>query len=99
MVVLQNDARIARERASSLANGVSALANSGVVTKDSRTKLGGNDKAKEVIDKAQTLSTQLGSVLTSMSQNIQTVSSSFRAMDTQLGNQLKSTGFSLNEPE
>lgn len=99
MVVLQNDARIARERSSSLANGVSALANSGVVTKDSRTKLGGNDKAKEVIDKAQTLSTQLGSVLTSMSQNIQTVSSSFQAMDAQLGNQLKSTGFSLNEPE
>lgn len=99
MVVLQNDAGTARERANSLANGVSSLNSSGVVSKDGQTKLGGNDKAKEVIDRAQELSTQLGNTMMTMSQNIQSVSSSFQAMDRQIGNQIKSTGFSLNEPK
>lgn len=99
MVVLQNDVQVAGDRATSLANGVQALSSSGTVMTDAQTRLGGNEEAKKVIAKSQELSFRIGSVLTAMSQNIQSVSSSFQAMDTELGNQLKSTGFSLNDPE
>ncbi|MGT2964014.1 TIGR04197 family type VII secretion effector [Streptococcus acidominimus] len=99
MVVLQNDTSTAGERATALANGVSALVSSGSVMLDFQTKLGGNEQAKEAIAKSQELASQLGTILSSMSSNIQSVSASFQAMDAQLGVQLQSTGFSLNEPK
>lgn len=98
MVVLQNDRYTAQECATSLSNGLSSLTSSGAVTKDSETKLGGNTKAQEVIDKSHELSVQVGQVLVSMAQHIQSVSSSFQAMDAELGSQLKNTGFSINGP-
>ncbi|MFU2164769.1 TIGR04197 family type VII secretion effector, partial [Streptococcus pluranimalium] len=50
MALLQNDVFTAREYATSIAKGVSSLSGSGTVTKDSQSKLGGNDRAKSVID-------------------------------------------------
>ncbi|MFU2164804.1 TIGR04197 family type VII secretion effector, partial [Streptococcus pluranimalium] len=50
MALLQNDVSTAREEATSIAKGVSSLSGSGTVSKDSQSKLGGNDRAKSVID-------------------------------------------------
>lgn len=105
MVLLQNDVTTAGERATALANGVSSLSSSGTVSKDEQTKLGGNDKAKSVIDASYDVSKAVARAIGQMSQNIRSVSSEFQAMDKQIGDQLQElnqvnrTGFTINGPK
>lgn len=104
MIVLQNDVTTAQTRATAIAQGIQTLANAGVVMKDSQTTVVGNTmNANSAIDLSQNVSTQVASVLLSMSQDIQSVSAAFQAMDVQLGHQLrnleKSREFSLNDPK
>lgn len=102
MVLLQNDVTTAGERATALANGVSSLSSSGAVSKDEQTKLGGNDKAKSVIDASYDVSKAISQAIQQMSRNIRSVSSEFEAMDKQIGsqlnelNQVNRTGFTIN---
>ncbi|HFI0083331.1 TPA: TIGR04197 family type VII secretion effector [Streptococcus suis] len=105
MVLLQNDVTTASERATALANGVSSLSSSGTVSKDEQTKLGGNDKAKSVIDASYDVSKAVARAIGQMSQNIRSVSSEFQVMDKQIGgqlqelNQVNRTGFTINGPK
>ncbi|MEY8462312.1 TIGR04197 family type VII secretion effector [Streptococcus merionis] len=102
MVVLQNDIQTAGENAASLAKGISSLTSSGTVTKDNRSRIGGNDRAKSVIDASYDVSKAISQAIEQMSHNIRSVSSEFEAMDKQLGTQLQqlertnSMEFSLN---
>lgn len=102
MVLLQNDSQAAGNSATSLASGVSSLASSGTTSKDSRSRISGNDRAKSVIDASYDVSNAISQAIEQMSHNIRSVSSEFVAMDNQLGNQLKqldqtnSLEFSLN---
>lgn len=105
MALLQNDVFTAREEATSIAKGVSSLSGSGTVSKDSQSKLGGNDRAKSVIDASYDVSKSVARAIEQMSQNIRNVSNEFETMDDQIGTQLRelkqvnSTGFTLNGPK
>lgn len=105
MALLQNDVSTAREEATSIAKGVSSLSGSGTVSKDSQSKLGGNDRAKSVIDASYDVSKSVARAIEQMSQNIRSVSSDFEAMDKQIGgqlqerNQVNRTGFTINGPK
>ena len=101
MTVLQNSTETARQCATALSSAVSTLGSSGAVTKDTRTTIAGNTQsAYQAIDLSQSISTQIAGIISSMSQNIQSVSSQFQAMDTSMGQQLSnldaSRGFTIN---
>ena len=102
MLPLQNDTTTAAQRATTIANAISALTNSGIITKDSKTTVAGNLGAHSAIDLVKTTEKQMVEVVSSMSKNIHSLSSSFQAMDQQLGTNFStldnaSTRFSLNE--
>lgn len=102
MTILQNDVSVASQRASELAGAVRSLSSSGSVNLDGQTTLIGNTQsAHQAIALSQSVSLQMGQVIDAMCQNIQSVSSSFQAMDSQLGQELSKitcqTRFSLND--
>ncbi|MGT2772381.1 TIGR04197 family type VII secretion effector [Streptococcus marimammalium] len=102
MSVLQNNTTLASQRATELANGISNLVTSGTVTKDMRTTVAGNIRAQKAIELVKSTESQIANIILTMSGNINSLSSSFQAMDKQLGSQLSkfdkpATRFTLNE--
>lgn len=101
---LKSNIALASQRASALATATSAISSAGSITKDSQTNVAGNISASSAIDLAQTTANQMSDVITSMSSNIQNLSSAFQAMDKQLSVQLsrisdEARRFSLNDQE
>ena len=56
MVEIKNDLLAATEQSSMLASAISELDNSNSVTKDTQSKISGNDRAKELIEKSLDIS-------------------------------------------
>ena len=52
MVEIKNDLLVATEQSSMLSSAISELDNSNSVTKDTQSKISGNEKAKELIEKS-----------------------------------------------
>lgn len=102
MVELKNNAALAVQRATALEIATSAISSGNIIIKDSHTTVAGNTNASSAIDLAQTMAIQMSEAITSMSSNINSLSSAFQAMDQQLSTQLsrisdEARRFSLND--
>ena len=104
MVEIKNDILVATEQSALLSKAVSDLDNITEVAKDMQSKLNGNEKAKELIEKSFDISKAVSQVMKTMSNNLLTTSQSFQEKDVQLENQIdnlqlgNNEGFTLNGP-
>lgn len=104
MVEIKNDLLVATEQSSMLASAISELDNSNSVTKDTQSKISGNEKAKELIEKSLDISKAVSQAMKTMSNNLLMTSQSFHEKDVQLENQIdnlqlgNNEGFTLNGP-
>lgn len=104
MVEIKNDLLVATEQSSMLSSAISELDNSNSVTKDTQSKISGNEKAKELIEKSLDISKAVSQVMKTMSNNLLMTSQSFHEKDVQLENQIdnlqleNNEGFTLNGP-
>lgn len=104
MVEIKNDLLAATEQSSMLASAISELDNSNSVTKDTQSKISGNDRAKELIEKSLDISKAVSQVMKTMSNNLLMTFQSFHEKDVQLENQIdnlqleNNEGFTLNGP-
>lgn len=104
MVEIKNDLLVATEQSSMLSSAISELDNSNSVTKDTQSKINGNERAKELIEKSFDISKAVSQVMKTMSNNLLMTSQSFHEKDVQLENQIynlqlgKNEGFTLNGP-
>lgn len=104
MVEIKNDLLVATEQSSMLSSAISELDNSNSVTKDTQSKISGNDKAKELIEKSLDISKAVSQVMKTMSNILLMTSQSFHEKDVQLENQIdnlqleNNEGFTLNGP-
>ena len=104
MVEIKNDLLVATEQSSMLSSAISELDNSNSVTKDMQSKINGNEKAKELIEKSFDISKAVSQVMKTMSNNLLMTSQSFHEKDVQLENQIdnlqlgNNEGFTLNGP-
>lgn len=104
MVEIKNDLLVATEQSSMLSSAISELDNSNSVTKDTQSKISGNDKAKELIEKSLDISKAVSQAMKTMSNNLLMTSQSFHEKDVQLENQIdnlqlgNNEGFTLNGP-
>lgn len=103
MTLIQNDATLASERATALANAVSALSSIGDILQDHRTTVLGNAQAHAMIEQSRGTALSMAKVISSMSSNIQSVSDQFQAVDRDLKSQFAgleaSRRFRLNDLE
>lgn len=104
MVEIKNNLLVATEQSSMLSSAISELDNSNSVTKDTQSKISGNDKAKELIEKSLDISKAVSQAMKTMSNNLLMTSHSFHEKDVQLENQIdnlqlgNNEGFTLNGP-
>lgn len=104
MVEIKNDILVATEQSALLSKAVSDLDNTKEVAKDMQSKLNGNEKAKELIEKSFDISKAVSQVMKTMSNNLLMTSQSFHEKDVQLENQIdnlqlgNNEGFTLNGP-
>lgn len=104
MVEIKNDLLVATEQSSMLSSAISELDNSNSVTKDTQSKISGNEKAKELIEKSLDISKAVSQAMKTMSNNLLMTSQSFHEKDVQLENQIdnlqlgNNEGFTLNGP-
>mgnify|MGYP000846412667 FL=1 len=104
MVEIKNDLLVATEQSSMLSSAISELDNSNSVTKDTQSKISGNDRAKELIEKSLDISKAVSQAMKTMSNNLLMTSQSFHEKDVQLENQIdnlqleNNEGFTLNGP-
>jgi hypothetical protein len=104
MVEIKNDILVATEQSALLSKAVSDLDNITEVAKDMQSKLNGNEKAKELIEKSFDISKAVSQVMKTMSNNLLTTSQSFQEKDEQIEKQMENLpirnveGFTLNGP-
>ena len=104
MVEIKNDILVATEQSALLSKAVSDLDNTKEVAKDMQSKLNGNEKAKELIEKSFDISKAVSQVMKTMSNNLLTTSQSFQEKDEQIEKQMENLlirnveGFTLNGP-
>jgi len=104
MVEIKNDLLVATEQSSMLSSAISELDNSNSVSKDMQSKINGNERAKELIEKSFDISKAVSQVMKTMSNNLLMTSQSFHEKDVQLENQIynlqlgNNEGFTLNGP-
>ena len=104
MVEIKNDLLVATEQSSMLSSAISELDNSNSVSKDMQSKINGNERAKELIEKSFDISKAVSQVMRTMSNNLLMTSQSFHEKDVQLENQIgnlqlgNNEGFTLNGP-
>lgn len=101
MVILKSNALQATQRATALATATATITSASPIIKDSQTTLAGNLKASSAIELAQTTASQMNEVITGMSNNINSLSTAFQAMDQRMSAQLsrisdEARRFSLN---
>ena len=104
MVEIKNDLLVATDQSSMLSSAILELDNSNSVTKDMQSKINGNEKAKELIEKSFDISKAVSQVMKTMSNNLLTTSQSFQEKDEQIEKQMENLpirnveGFTLNGP-
>lgn len=102
MVEIKNDLLVATEQSSMLSSAISELDNSNSVSKDMQSKINGNERAKELIEKSFEISKAVSQAMKTMSNNLLMTSQSFHEKDVQLENQIdnlqlgNNEGFTLN---
>ena len=104
MVEIKNDILVATEQSALLSKAISDLDNTKEVAKDMQSKLNGNEKAKELIEKSFDISKAVSQVMKTMSNNLLTTSQSFQEKDEQIEKEMENLpitnveGFTLNGP-
>ena len=104
MVEIKNDILVATEQSALLSKAVSDLDNITEVAKDMQSKLNGNEKAKELIEKSFDISKAVSQVMKTMSNNLLTTSQSFQEKDEQIEKEMENLpitnveDFTLNGP-
>lgn len=104
MVEIKNDILVATEQSALLSKAVSDLDNTKEVAKDMQSKLNGNEKAKELIEKSFDISKAVSQVMKTMSNNLLTTSQSFQEKDEQIEKEMENLpitnveDFTLNGP-
>ncbi|MBP2622607.1 TIGR04197 family type VII secretion effector [Streptococcus oricebi] len=90
-VEIKSDASIASQHATALINSLASLKVDATI-KDETSVLQGNEKAKEVIDKSDSLAADFMSDLSTFQQLVQTTAADFQVVDEQL-----STGIQVGD--
>lgn len=104
MVEIKNDILVATEQSALLSKAISDLDNTKEVAKDMQSKLNGNEKAKELIEKSFDISKAVSQVMKTMSNNLLTTSQSFQEKDEQIEKEMENLpitnveDFTLNGP-
>ena len=104
MVEIKNDILVATEQSALLSKAVFYLDNTKEVAKDMQSKLNGNEKAKELIEKSFDISKAVSQVMKTMSNNLLTTSQSFQEKDEQIEKEMENLpitnveDFTLNGP-
>lgn len=104
MVEIKNDILVVTEQSALLSKAVSDLDNTKEVAKDMQSKLNGNEKAKELIEKSFDISKAVSQVMKTMSNNLLTTSQSFQEKDEQIEKEMENLpitnveDFTLNGP-
>ncbi|MBC1604158.1 TIGR04197 family type VII secretion effector [Paenilisteria rocourtiae] len=89
MSKLQSDLDGASLKATALKNATDSLISSVSITTDSQTTVAGNKSAGDSIKMAQEVAQQIASAVATASSNIQSVASSFEAVDKKAGQGLE----------